>query len=106
MTFEVRAETGTVREKTYFRDPSKMSPKYRAGWVQGRREAEQEFKKQYCIAEITFPQIYAFIAKCGRVSLRRGTYPFITATVQFNSMDMFLLKSIFEKLRWSRIENW
>jgi len=84
----------------------KMGKMYGRGWVQGSIEASADVKEQYHLSGITYSELYRLLINRGRVTTRRKSYPMIFLNLSLKDDDFYYIKSIYEKHRWSRFQQW
>jgi len=82
------------------------SPKFSKGWIRGAAETEREYNNKYYFNGVSYHVLSDLIVNRGHIGLRKNNYPFITLILDLTSEDVYLVKPIANKLRWSRFQSW
>ena len=82
------------------------SPKFSKGWIRGAAESEREYNNRYHLKGISYHVLSDLIVSRGRIRLRKNNYPFVALILDLTNEDVYLVKPIANKLRWSRFQSW
>lgn len=83
-----------------------MGKKYGQGWSMGMAQAEADYREQYHLDGITFPEFLTQIRGKGKITLRHNSYPMILLRLSLINDDVYLIRPIAEKHRWTRLSQW